>query len=401
MKLKMIILSQFIFISSYFCQSYNPFIEELMNQTSLDSLVSYVRILSGEDSVKIADTSTLITHRVSDWGNDLSADYIKQKLESYGLDTYDQKYSEDGINIYSIQRGIIYPEEYFIFCAHYDAVTNYCADDNASGVAGVLEAARILSKHQFQYSIVYAFWDEEEYGGIGSRFFAFQANSNRMDIVGVLNFEMSGWDSNDDGLIDVHTKEIANSVSLANLLVVIDSIYNLPLSPVIYNPGASNSDHSSFWRFNYGAIAFSEAYWGGDFNPYYHSNEDRIDKFNLTYFHNVVKLGLASIATLALENPIVSLEEKENNLPNSLRINNYPNPFNNSTVVQYEIQNDDYISLDLYNSIGERITNLLAGYKKAGRYNIQYIGSKLSSGVYYVILKSTNNNIVHKIILLK
>ncbi|MBU1298461.1 MAG: M20/M25/M40 family metallo-hydrolase [Bacteroidetes bacterium] len=205
MKLKILILAQFIFTSFLFCQNHNPFIEDLMNQANLDSLVSFVRILSGEDSVMISDTTVLISHRISYLGNDLAADYIKQKLESYELETYDQRYSEFGRNIYSIQRGTAFPDIYFIYCAHYDAVTEHCADDNASGVAGVLEAARILSNYQFDYTIIYALWDEEEYGGIGSRYFAASANSNNMDIQGVLNFEMGGWDSNNDGLMDIHT----------------------------------------------------------------------------------------------------------------------------------------------------------------------------------------------------
>ncbi|MCJ7552993.1 MAG: M28 family peptidase [Ignavibacteriaceae bacterium] len=371
-----------------------------MNQTNLDSLVSNVRILSGEDSVTIADSTVLITHRVSYFGNDLAAEYIKQKLESYGLETYDQVYSELGRNIYSIQRGTSYPEKYFIYCAHYDAVTNYCADDNASGVAGVLEAARILSNYQFEYSIIYALWDEEEIGLLGSKYFAAQADSNNMDIIGVLNMDMTGWDGNDDGLFDIHTRDKANSVSLANFLVVIESLYNLPLNPAVYNPGTSASDHSPFWLYDYSAILFIEAYWGGDFNPYYHSSEDRIDKFNLTYFHNVVKLGIASISTLATENFIVSVRENIS-LPYSLHINNFPNPFNNSTIIQYAIPEESNISLDLYNSIGERIANLFRGYRKPGEYEIHFNGSSITSGVYFIILNTSKHIYSHKILLLK
>lgn len=400
MKLKIIIPIQFFLYSFCFGQSYDPFIEGLMNQTNLDSLVSYVRILSGEDSVVIADSTVLITHRVSYLGNDLAAEYIKQKLESFGLETYDQVYSDYGRNIYSIQRGTTYPEKYFIYCAHYDAVTYYCADDNASGVAGVLEAARILSNYQFKYSIIYALWDEEESGSYGSRFYAAQSDSNDIDIKGVLNFEMSGWDSNDDGLIDIHTRDIANSVSLSNFMVVIDSLYNLPLEPIVYNPGTSGSDHSSFWLYNYSAIVFSEAYWGGDFNPYYHSSDDRIDKFNLPYFYNVVKLGIASISTLAKENFIVSVQDNVN-APYSIYMNNFPNPFNNSTIIQYEIPEESNISLDLYNIIGEKITSLYKGYKMAGKYEINFDGSAISSGVYFIILTKNKNIYSHKIILLK
>ena len=171
-----------IFLTSFstiYSQTYNPFIEELINQTNLDSLVSFVRILSGEDSVMIGGTKVVIHHRISNVNNDLAADYIKQKLEVYGLDTYDQVYySSYGRNIYAIQPGILYPDEQYIICAHYDAVDFYCADDDASGVAAVLEAARILSNYQLDYTLIYALWDEEEIGLYGSAYYANQAFSN-------------------------------------------------------------------------------------------------------------------------------------------------------------------------------------------------------------------------------
>ena len=399
MKIKLIIPLQFLFYSFCFGQSYDPFIEELMNRTNLDSLVSYVRILSGEDSVIIGDSTVLIARRVSSTGNDLAAEYIKEKLETYGLEIYDQQYSSQGRNIYAIQWGTTYPEEYFIYCAHYDAVTYFCADDNASGVAGVLEAARILSDYQFNYSIIYALWDEEEIGLVGSNFFAAQADSNNMIIKGVVNYEMSGYDSNDDGLMDIHTRPISNSVLLSNFLFAIDSIYNLPLQLVIYNPGTTASDHNSFWQKNYSAICFSEAYYGGDFNPYYHSAQDRIDKFNLNYFHNVSKLGIGSIAALT-ENILVSVPDGEN-LPSSISINNFPNPFNSSTVIRFIIPEESNISLDFYNSIGEKIKNLSDGFKRAGEYEVYLNASSLTSGVYFIVLRTSEHYFSHKILLLK
>ena len=145
-------------------------------------------------------------------------------------------------------------------------------------------------------------WDEEESGKYGNYYYASMADSNDLDIQGVIDLEMFGWDGDGDGLIDIHTSDIANSVSLANLLVMVDSFYSLSLVPIIYNPGTSGSDHSSFWYKDYSAVVFSEAYWGGDFNPYYHSSEDRIDKFNLSYFQELTNLAVGSISTLAVEN---------------------------------------------------------------------------------------------------
>jgi len=278
--------------------NYNPLIETIIDQTNLDSLITYVHILSGEDSVWIDGLKTRIQHRISEIGNDLAADYIKQKLNTYNLEVYDQVYSASGRNIYAIQPGILYPEKHYIICAHYDAVDDYCADDNASGVAAVLEAARILSHYASKYTLVYAFWDEEEIGFFGSHYYASEANSNQVEIQGVLNIDMIGWDGNDDQLIDIHTRNIANSNSLANTLVIVDALYDLPLEQAIYNPGTWQSDHDSFWNYDYGAVLLIEAFYGEDLNPYYHSSDDRIDKFDLLYFHNLSRLAIGSISTL-------------------------------------------------------------------------------------------------------
>ena len=108
--------------------------------------------------------------------------------------------------------------------------------------------------------MIYALWDEEENGLIGSHYYAQQAYQSGQNILGVLNLEMLGWDSNDDGLIDVHTRDIANSTELANMLVFVNSEYQIGLDPAIYNPGSGSSDHGSFWQVGYGAICFGEAY---------------------------------------------------------------------------------------------------------------------------------------------
>jgi len=143
-------------------------VQALANQTNLDTLVYYVNVLSGEDSVTINGNRYLITSRnASQPGNDLAADFIYQTLEKTGLNTYDQNYSASGRNVFAIQTGTDYPDQQFIICAHYDDMPGAIApgaDDNASGTAAVLEAARILSQVQTPYTVIYALWDEEEIG---------------------------------------------------------------------------------------------------------------------------------------------------------------------------------------------------------------------------------------------
>ncbi|MBN2366251.1 MAG: hypothetical protein JXL67_08780, partial [Calditrichaeota bacterium] len=125
----------FLFIISP-AQTPDPFVQDIINQTNLDSLISYVRILSGEDSVTIRGNRVLITNRTSSTiQQDWAADYVKQKLRSFQLDVLDQYFGTNGRNIFAVQPGLIHTSQRYIICAHYDGVTSYCADDNASGTA--------------------------------------------------------------------------------------------------------------------------------------------------------------------------------------------------------------------------------------------------------------------------
>jgi len=241
-------------------QEYNITIENLILETNQDSLIKSLRELTGEDSVIISGVKTRIKHRISQQDNELAASYITQRLSYLDVDTYIQEYSETGKNIIAVQEGVLYPEKKYILCAHYDAVADYCADDNASGVSTVLEAARILSQYAFEYTIIYAFWDEEEIGLIGSNYYAQQAATNNEEIMTVVNLDMLGWDENDDGTYDIHIKDSDDTLNIN--ISNISTNYNLNLEPNIINPGTWASDHGSFWQYNFNAIIFGESFFG-------------------------------------------------------------------------------------------------------------------------------------------
>lgn len=78
--------------------------------------------------------------------------------------------------------------------AHYDGVLNApAADDNGSGVAGMLEALRILANYNFEHSLNFIGFDFEESGLIGSQRYVQNGIKSFEDIQGVLNFEMIGY----------------------------------------------------------------------------------------------------------------------------------------------------------------------------------------------------------------
>ncbi len=121
------------------------------------------------------------------------------------------------VNVVAIQRGTKYPNRYIIMSGDIDSRVSDPADftsdspganDNASGMAGAIEAARVLSKYQFENSIIYLGLSGEEQGLFGGQGMAKYAQDNNWDIIGVLNNDMIGNISGVDGVIDNRTFRI-------------------------------------------------------------------------------------------------------------------------------------------------------------------------------------------------
>jgi hypothetical protein len=310
-KLLILAFSLLILQGTSFTQS--PVIQNIINQTNIDSLTFFVEELSGEVQTIIGGQPyTIVSRRYNHSGNDMAANYIKEKLQGYGLPTYDQYFgSGGGRNVYAVQLGTAYPNKKYIICAHYDDFTYSGtvvpgADDNASGTAAVLEAARIFRNYNSAYTLIYALWDEEERGLYGSAYYAQQAALAGDSIMGVINMDMTAYDSNNDNIAEIHTRPIANSISLKDEMISTNSLYSIGLNLQTINPGATYSDHASFWSNNYSAILLIE--YDYDFNPFYHSSSDLIQYFNMPYYLKMSQVSLGVTAKLAQLTDIVPVE---------------------------------------------------------------------------------------------
>ncbi len=80
---------------------------------------------------------------------------------------------------------------------------------------------------------------------------------------------------------------------------------------------------------------------------------------------------------------------------------NYPNPFNPSTIIKYSIPEDGFVKLAVYNMLGEEIAAIVNTTQKAGRYEVNFNASKLSSGVYVYRIEASNFTASKKLMLLK
>jgi hypothetical protein len=143
----------------------------------------------------------LFTHASDNRGpngpdHDPARENIATHLESYGLSVTLEPFTYWGDTYYNVvatQAGTLHPDQEYIVGAHYDSVDNPGADDDASGVSLVLEAARILSQYESDYTIRYVGFDMEESGLIGSQ--AYVDAHIGDDILGMISADMVAYNT--------------------------------------------------------------------------------------------------------------------------------------------------------------------------------------------------------------
>jgi hypothetical protein len=96
---------------------------------------------------------------------------------------------------------------------------------------------------------------------------------------------------------------------------------------------------------------------------------------------------------------IKSFEKMDPN--NFVLYQNYPNPFNPSTVIRYKLSVNSFVSLTVFDALGNQVASLANEVKPAGSYEVNFNSSKLSSGVYYYRLKAGNYIDTKKFVLIK
>lgn len=211
--------------------------------------------------------------------------FLVDRFESLGLETYIHHHTgeigwgdtlEAG-NVIAIQPGIEFPDEYIIVASHYDHPDGPGADDNASGTAGVLECARILSQHQFKRSILYIPFNGEERWMVGSYPFVQKCAREDMNIVGVFDMDMIGfWPGAEYGPVTMYSGYSYISQRFFEYYQMVANLY-IPEMPT-YRYTARDSyggDHMSFNIHEYPALYIGDIEYHTQ-NIYYHTPNDTI-----------------------------------------------------------------------------------------------------------------------------
>ena len=241
------------------------------------------------------------------------AKWLRSKFRSFGYaDVTFHNFTYNALtrhNVICTKLGVTDPGKKIIICAHYDSLSNNLdstvvapgADDNASGVAGLLEIARVLRNIDTSYSIQLAAFSGEEQGLVGSAAYANTASTNGLQIPLLINLDMIGHpiDPVDPQIIIeqdmgnvVSTNDVASQTFAMQMVQDAADFTTIKtsLGPIY------GSDYMPFEHFGYVCIG---AYDGADITPFYHTSNDTLDKVNMGFCTEVIRMVLATVLNVA------------------------------------------------------------------------------------------------------
>jgi hypothetical protein len=371
----------------------HPVITAALNAVDLDTLVWDVERLSGEQAVDVGNgPETILSRHKFNAGNALAADWLQQRFTSMGYTPVVQTFSAGtGENILVEKPGVVHPGRKVIICGHYDAmpggpVNAPAADDDGSGTCAVLEAARVLAPFTFENTIVFALWDEEEQGKVGSAFYAGVAAANDDTIAAVVNMDAIAYDGDADGLLRIHTRPVANSLAIKDTALMVNTAYGLNLNIAINNPGATYSDHASFWSEGYGAILVIEDF-DNDGNPHYHTPTDLLQYMDLPYWLDLTKLSIGATAALAVPvNGPAAVHDARADALGGLRV--YPNPASRQARLWFELNEPGDVRITLHDGMGRVVVTVHSGRLARGAQVFDLPVAALAAGSYCVAVEA-------------
>lgn len=378
-----------LLLSSPVAKAQHPVVQSILEAIRIDSMMLWVDELSGELPIDVGNGPELIVsrHKFND-GNALARQYLSMKLEQFGYAPVVQTFSSTGENILATKVGTLYPDEVVILCAHYDALpagnlAAPAADDDGSGCAAVLEAARLLRNTDFAYTIVFALWDEEEQGLLGAKFYAGAMAANDALIRGVINMDAIAYDGNADTKARIHTRPIANSIELADTVFAMREHYNIDLDLLLTNPGATYSDHAAFWTEGYGAILVIEEF-GADGNPFYHTPNDRSIHFDVPYYEKLAKLSIATMATIAEPTGVFQHVEAAA-VAQTFGLQAWPNPSATVSTVWIDVPSSGSVTVQILDAMGRAVYEVHNGSLARGRHAFDIPMVNMPSGTYVAL----------------
>lgn len=389
--------------TSLFAQ-FNPILDSLARYINPDSIAQTVREME-------AFGDRFVTRNNKD-----ISEYLVQKLQNYGvvnarIDSFYKSgnswlignYSCYMYNVKGRIEGNVSPDSTIIIGAHLDAISydnnyhlyNQCpgADDNASGIAVMIEMARIIHLHQLtpELSIDFMGYDGEELGLFGSAYDAQNRQDSSEIVTVMLNNDMVGYQPNDNPW-ELMLYWYDNATDIAEKMAEFCENYT-EITPIIANETDNEmneySDSYPYFQRDYKAIFTCEK----TFSPYYHSLNDSVGFCNFAYTADIARMNFAALFDFArLTMPIDTSENIDTTeIPNSISnfasalsgVILYPNPANERIQLQFILSEATALSISFTDITGrtmEQFPETAYGY---GVNHIAIDCSSFPTGLYF------------------
>lgn len=239
--------------------------------------------LAGEREISPGVT---LLHRASPQERDAARQFLLDELTALGYAPVRDGYPT-GANVLATLDATGGTGGTIIVGGHFDSVpAGPGAADNATGVAIVLAAARYLRDVPNRtHPVVFALFDEEEKGLIGSKAYTFKLQQEQADIHAVHIFDMLSFDGDGDRAVELWSPD----ATLVPLYELHGAAAQMPIQPVTFR----FSDHQAFLDRGFPATGVGEEFVAEDHTPHYHQASDTYDQVSFEHLARVTHLALA------------------------------------------------------------------------------------------------------------
>lgn len=272
----------------------DPLIETIVSLVSNPNLGSNVQTLQ-DFGTRYASTTNCEAAGESLFSSFSALGLDDVRFESFSFSSHTSR------NVVAEKTGVTYPDDIYVISSHYDSTSTSPmslapgADDDASGAAAVLEAARVLAPYPLDFTVRFIAFSAEEWGLYGSRAYAAAAQGAGERIRGVINLDMIAYA---DALPE-DLQIIVNPASewLADAFLAAAANYGVLSATKKVDASFVYSDHGPFWDSGYAAMLAIED--EPLANPYYHTADDTRDKLEMDFFTGATRAALGLLAELA------------------------------------------------------------------------------------------------------
>lgn len=410
MKRGLFFLLSALFVTMADVQSQNSDIQAFVSQINKDSLQANVQALQ-DFGTRYAFSNN--RRQV--------AEYLCERLQSYGfeakLDSFhlemEYPYSS-GImndtwqyNVAGKKRGVWAKDTTVHLGAHYDAVSfkegfedfiNVApgADDNASGVAALLEIARITAANNLQpiKTLVFNFFAAEEQGLKGSNH-TINSISTPMwkeDIVAMINLDMVGYCTTEADGATANIITYYNSSELTDMAVEFANTYTT-LTPNTTTDYYMQSDSYSYNSYGVRSVFLSEY----EFTPHYHTEKDVFSTLNFDYLEQLSRLAAALMYECGVHNDYGTVSIGDVINAEDFDVTLLGNPAQGTIRFQTKGARED-CNVVLYDLEGRKIAQTIVG---KGENNSCIAIEGIKSGIYVLKFSCGNQTISKKITILQ